>query len=378
MDSRRWIVVLCDTMYYIINTRAVKQHKKFQPICINNRIMKFYETNTDEYISSVEKYNLHRELLDVYHYGFPKKLRDFENIIVYGAVGSGKYSQILYFLKKYSPSELKYEKKITVQSEKQTYIFHISDIHYEIDMSFLGCNSKNLWHDIYFQIVDIISVKQEKIGIILCKNFHMIHSELLDIFYSYIQQYNSFHIMNIQVKFIILTEHISFIPANILNSCLVLNIQKPDKSQFLEYAEKVIKKPNAVKILQEIDTNTLMNIKEIQSLSLISSTEEIPKDIFNIICDKIIHEITECDMIHFMNFRDSLYDILIYNLDMTECVWYILTHFILNGQLKSRDVSAVLQKIYVFLKYFNNNYRPIYHLESIMFYIIVKIKGYDK
>jgi hypothetical protein len=365
-------------MYYIINTRAVKQHKKFQPICINNRIMKFYETNTDEYISSVEKYNLHRELLDVYQYGFPKKLRDFENIIVYGAVGSGKYSQILYFLKKYSPSELKYEKKITVQSEKQTYIFHISDIHYEIDMSFLGCNSKNLWHDIYFQIVDIISVKQEKIGIILCKNFHMIHSELLDIFYSYIQQYNSFHIMNIQVKFIILTEHISFIPANILNSCLVLNIQKPDKSQFLEYAEKVIKKPNAVKILQEIDTNTLMNIKEIQSLSLISSTEEIPKDIFNIICDKIIHEITECDMIHFMNFRDSLYDILIYNLDMTECVWYILTHFILNGQLKSRDVSAVLQKIYVFLKYFNNNYRPIYHLESIMFYIIVKIKGYDK
>jgi hypothetical protein len=340
--------------------------------------MKFYETNTDEYISSVEKYNLHRELLDVYQYGFPKKLRDFENIIVYGAVGSGKYSQILYFLKKYSPSELKYEKKITVQSEKQTYIFHISDIHYEIDMSFLGCNSKNLWHDIYFQIVDIISVKQEKIGIILCKNFHMIHSELLDIFYSYIQQYNSFHIMNIQVKFIILTEHISFIPANILNSCLVLNIQKPDKSQFLEYAEKVIKKPNAVKILQEIDTNTLMNIKEIQSLSLISSTEEIPKDIFNIICDKIIHEITECDMIHFMNFRDSLYDILIYNLDMTECVWYILTHFILNGQLKSRDVSAVLQKIYVFLKYFNNNYRPIYHLESIMFYIIVKIKGYDK
>jgi hypothetical protein len=365
-------------MYYIINTRAVKQHKNFQPICINNRIMKFYETNTDEYISSVEKYNLHRELLDVYQYGFPKKLRDFENIIVYGAVGSGKYSQILYFLKKYSPSELKYEKKITVQSEKQTYIFHISDIHYEIDMSFLGCNSKNLWHDIYFQIVDIISVKQEKIGIILCKNFHMIHSELLDIFYSYIQQYNSFHIMNIQVKFIILTEHISFIPANILNSCLVLNIQKPDKSQFLEYAEKVIKKPNAVKILQEIDTNTLMNIKEIQSLSLISSTEEIPKDIFNIICDKIIHEITECDMIHFMNFRDSLYDILIYNLDMTECVWYILTHFILNGQLKSRDVSAVLQKIYVFLKYFNNNYRPIYHLESIMFYIIVKIKGYDK
>jgi hypothetical protein len=158
----------------------------------------------------------------------------------------------------------------------------------------------------------------------------------------------------------------------------VLNIKKPDQSQFLEYTEKVLKKPNVSKILNEIDTNTLMNIKEIQSFALIKNTEEIPKDVFNIICDKIIHEISSCDMIHFMNFRDSLYDILIYNLDITECVWYILTHFILNGELKQSDISSVLQKVYIFLKYFNNNYRPIYHLESIMFYIIVKIKGYDK
>jgi hypothetical protein len=165
---------------------------------------------------------------------------------------------------------------------------------------------------------------------------------------------------------------------------LVLNIQKPDKSQFLEYAEKVIKKPNAVKILQEIDTNTLMNIKEIQSLSLISSTEEIPKDIFNIICDKIIHEITECDMIHFMNFRDSLYDILIYNLDMTECVWYIFSHFVRSGNIQTRNIQTtkpvkgksiteILSNIYVFLKYYNNNYRPIYHLESIFFYLLLQI-----
>jgi hypothetical protein len=354
--------------------------------------MKFYETANDEYITAVNRYNLHGDLISVYSNCFPKDIKNFENIIVYGAIGSGKYSQVLYFLKKYSPSELKYEKKMTVQSEKQSYTFHISDIHYEIDMSFLGCNSKNLWHDIFFQIVDIISVKQDKIGIIVCKNFHMIHNELLDIFYSYIQQFNSTH-MNIQVKFIILTDHISFIPSNIINTCSVLNIKKPNKDKFKEMFKplnkKVIKPDTFIKkitnkiideqqnnILNNIDTSTLINIKEIQSFSLIKEVEEIPKDIFNIICDQIINEITLCEKINFITFRDSLYDILIYNLEAVECVWYILTHFIEEDKLESEDVSDIIKKTYSFLKYFNNNYRPIYHLESMMFYLITKIKKY--
>lgn len=351
--------------------------------------MKFYETTNDEYITTVNKFNLHGENVSLYKNCFPKDIKQFDNIIVYGPVGSGKYSQVLYFLKNYSPTELKYEKKITVQSEKHNYTFHISDIHYEIDMSFLGCNSKNLWHDIFFQIVDIISVKQEKIGIILCKNFHMIHNELLDIFYSYIQQFNDIH-MNIQVKFIILTEHISFIPSNIINACAVLNIKKPNKELFKEilnnkkippFINKKVNKTNIEKqneILNEIDTNTVINIKEIHSFSLIDNVDEIPKDIFNIICDQIICEITLSEKMNFITFRDSLYDILIYNLDVVECLWYILTHFILLNKLDSQDVSDIINKTYNFLKYFNNNYRPIYHLESIMFYLITKIKNYEK
>jgi hypothetical protein len=129
-------------------------------------------------------------------------------------------------------------------------------------------------------------------------------------------------------------------------------------------------------ILEEIDTNTVINIKEIQSFSLIEDVEEIPKDIFNIICDQIINEITLCEKINFITFRDSLYDILIYNLDAVECVWYILSHFIEKDKIESEDISDIIQKTYSFLKYFNNNYRPIYHLESMMFYLITKIKKY--
>jgi hypothetical protein len=292
-------------------------------------------------------------------------------------------------LKKYSPSELRHEKKITVQSEKSNYTFRISDIHYEIDLSFLGCNSKNLWHDIFCQIVDIISIKQEKIGIIMCKNFHMIHSELLEIFYSYIQPFTTSH-MNIKIKFIILTEHMSFLPNTILRCCAVLPIQKPEKSNYKKLIEKNIRRnvsdrdfhkrigswkmtEKTQDIIGEIDTNTLMNIKELQSFSLLKTLDEIPTDIFNIVCDKIIAEMSTPKNMNFTGFRDSLYDILIYNLDAIECVWYIVTHFILTEELLRSDVSDILQKTYSFLKYYNNNYRPIYHLENIMLYIISKL-----
>ena len=103
-------------------------------------------------------------------------------------------------IKQYSPSELKYEKKISITYNKQAYFFKISDIHYEIDMSLLGCNSKLLWHEIYIQLVDIISTKQDKSGIIVCKYFNEIHSELLDNFYSYMQNNTN----SIDLKYILI------------------------------------------------------------------------------------------------------------------------------------------------------------------------------
>ena len=205
--------------------------------------MKFYETHFEDYCQSVDKYNMHEELIPQIS-RFPKNIRELSNIIVYGPTGVGKYSQTLSILKKYSPSQLKYDKKITVINEKQNYTYRISDIHYEIDMSLLGCNSKIMWHECFQQIVDIVSVKPDKHGIIVCKNFHVIHNELLDIFYSYMQQY-SYKVPHttdkheeIQIKFILITEHLSFLPMNIINHCLVLSVKRPSREVLLRSINK--------------------------------------------------------------------------------------------------------------------------------------------
>ena len=105
---------------------------------------------------------------------------------------------------------------------KGDYFLKISDIHYEVDMSILGCNAKTLFNEIFNQVYDSITSKQIKYGILVCKNFHNIHHELLEIFYYYMNSTRN-------IKFIILTEHLSFISSNIQNASKLIVVPKPKK-----------------------------------------------------------------------------------------------------------------------------------------------------
>jgi len=317
--------------------------------------MKYYETHFDEYIVENLNNNLHPKL-EVLFDKFPKKINQLTNLIFYGPSGVGKYTQILKSIKKYSNSGLKYEKKISVLYNKQQYFFKISDIHYEIDMSLLGCNSKMLWYDIYQQIIDILSTKSEKSGIILCKNFQDIQNELLEIFYSYMQQNFG---LSVDIKFIIITNEISFIPDNILNCCEIVNIQRASKTNYMNCFNK--KKIKDIK-MESIYNNKLLKHNNVQIIQ-----------IHKIIVDKILNNILHFEDIEFLKLRDLLYDIFIYNLDITNCIWYILSTLINEKKIKRAEMADIMIHTYRFFQYYNNNYRPIFHLENYLFYLISKI-----
>ena len=317
--------------------------------------MKFYETHFEEYVSENARVNLHPKLAKFYE-KFPTNISDLKNLLFYGPNGTGKYTQMLRSIKKYSPTELKYEKKISVTYNKQQYFFKISDIHYEIDMSLLGCNSKLLWHEIYQQVIDIISAKTEKSGIIVCKYFNEIHSELLENFYSYMQKNNA---ITIDLKFILITEELSFIPDNILNCCEIININRPARSTYIKCFKKKI--PSKLK---------LENITNIKALHLYNEDLMLQ---YKIICNKIIDNIVNINEMQFLKFREMLYDIFIYNLDVTECIWYILSKLVEQEKISKDCLSDIMIKTYGFFQYYNNNYRPIYHLENYLLYLSRKI-----
>ena len=280
--------------------------------------MKFLDSHFDEYIKSSHSISLHP----------------------------------LNAIKKYSPSEFKYEKKLTIIYNKVNYFFKISDIHFEIDMALLGCNSKLLWNEIYTNIVDVLSARTNKSGIIVCKNFHKIHSELLDCFYSYIQENN----INIHLIYILITENISFIPDNIINHFHTISIPRPSKTNY----NKILPK----KLPSSYNLNKISNIKNI-----ITNTNPFLFNIDNYI-ESLYENINNPNSIKFLLFRDLIYDIFIYDMEIGYVIWGLIQKIVKNNNISIEKMTDIHLNTFSFLQYYNNNYRPIYHLENYLYNLI--------
>ena len=273
------------------------------------------------------------------------------NILIYGPKGRGKYTLALDIIKRYSESNLNYQKKMTNIYNKNDYNIKISDIHYEIDIDLLGCNSKTLFNILYNNIIDNIQLKNKKEGIILLKNFHNIDYELLDIFYSYLQK---IMFSKFKLKFIILTEHISFITNDILNIFKIIYIEKIPKSTYKKlYKAKDIDKINNLNYLKyNIDCKILLQP-------------------YKNICDKIIDTITSKN-IDFNQIRTYIYDLLIYNTNIYDAYYYILETLIKKNLLNKTNINSndLYNNTVIFFMYYNNNYRPIFHLENYIYYLV--------
>ena len=336
--------------------------------------MKFFESHYDEYVREVERLSLQPSVKKIIS-SFPSDIIEIPNIIFYGPSGIGKYSHALYMISKYSPSHMKYEKRMAVSYNKDTFFIKISDVHFEVDMALLGCNSKHIWNEIYNQINDIVSSRGNTTAFIMCKNFQKIHSELLETFYSYMHNDNEF----VCLKFIIVTDHVSFIPDNVIQRCKMISFKRPtmnayNKCLFGEAvssdAYQVIKK-TPIRITSKFELDKITNIKALKAniTELIVPHENICNSLIDIILSPSSH-------LKFDALRDILYDLLIYDINIQECVWFIIEKLIKTGALRPEYMDDIMIKMFVFFQYFNNNYRPIYHLENFILVLICKIHGF--
>lgn len=306
---------------------------------------KLYNTNNNNIKENIKKHETEKT---------KKNNNDqfmLNNILIYGPKGRGKYTLALDIIKKYSESNLNYQKKMTNIYNKNDYNIKISDIHYEIDIDLLGCNSKILFNILYNNIIDNILLKNKKEGIILLKNFHNIDYELLDIFYSYLQK---IMFSKFKLKFIILTEHISFITNDILNIFKIIYIEKIPKATYKKlYKAKDIDKINNLNYLKyNIDCKILL-------------------EPYKNICDKIIDTITSKN-IDFNQIRTYIYDLLIYNTNIYDAYYYILETLIKKNLLNKTNINSndLYNNTVIFFMYYNNNYRPIFHLENYIYYLV--------
>jgi hypothetical protein len=319
--------------------------------------MKFLDSTFDNYIQTSNKLTLHPSVKKKI-VSFPSNITDFKNIILYGPSGVGKYTQMLNIIQKYSPSHLKYEKKLTVTYNKINYYFKISDVHFEVDMALLGCNAKLLWNEIYINIIDVLSARTNKNGIIVCKNFHKIHNELLDCFYSYIQQNNT----NINLIYCIISESVTFIPDNIINNFHIISLARPLKSQY-----------NKILNVKLPSTYNIKNISNIKNVLTNTPSFNINIDTY---VDKLYNIIKVPYELKYSTFRDVIYDIFIYDMEVGRIIMLLLKKIYTNNIISQETMTSIYIETFSFLQYYNNNYRPIYHLENFLYSLINKIHGF--
>lgn len=264
----------------------------------------------------------------------PMKMQDLENIILYGPGGVGKYTLALRMVQKYSKSSLKYEKRVLISTSTIPFYIKISDVHCEVDMEQLGCNAKVLWHDLFTHIQYMYECTFPKTnGLIVCTNFHAIHSELLEIFYSYMQQ---------KIKFILITEAVSFLPAAVTQRCRVVAVPRPAPSKLIACFGARAQQP-------------CTNLRQF-TLTPTST----PVDLTTALCEKIVAHL-QAPGVHIAPLREDLYTLLVHNLMIDQCLWRIARR--LFPQVPDEHMAALLKKITFSLQCYASNYRPIFHLE---------------
>ncbi len=241
--------------------------------------------------------------------------KDFNHIIFSGS--SSKYIYALKIMEELSKSNLSYEKKIIVNYDNTEYIYRMSDIHIEINFEFLGCIAKNLWAAIY---QNILSIAGKNTFYIICRNFSKINNELMENFYTYMNDDEK------NIRFVILSDNIGCIPNEIVNCCLVMPIKKYSNEKNIQIKHKFIEK----------------------------------------ITDLILNK----DSISIQNMRILLYDLLIYQTDIYEIFYEVLADVNNHILIEPEKMIKLLNEIKKILKLFNNNYRSIYHLENFIITIL--------
>ena len=265
-----------------------------------------------------------------------------DHLIFYGRKRVGKYYLALDAIKPHSPLELRYEKIMKFVHNKKQHIITISDVHFEIDLATLCSNARTIWHTLYITICDIIASRREKYGIILFKNFHEISIELFDMFYSYINDIT----IKFTIQYILIAEHISFMPDHFLDKFSIVRVPVPNES------------------VLELMRSSTPDSRWSQPTTVL---EKAPYE--RIIIDNVLNHMVNFNPKKTIAMRNSLYDVHIYSLYSHDVVWVILTQFL----CKFNNVPRVLVDYARMMSQYVNNYRPIIHLERLIMYFVKEL-----
>ena len=84
--------------------------------------MKYQSSKFEDYIQKCKKYNIHKEIIPLLE-NVDKNIKNTNNLILYGPSGTGKYTQALNYIKNFSPSNLRFERKMNFNYDSKVILY---------------------------------------------------------------------------------------------------------------------------------------------------------------------------------------------------------------------------------------------------------------
>ena len=132
--------------------------------------------------------------------------------------------------------------------------------------------------------------------------------------------------------------------------------------------------PEQVKI-QHVDDEIIRSIN-IKSLYSITSHGQL--EVFETIVRNIVTFVTsDVKNVVFSVLRDYIYDLFVYDVNVHLCMWSFLSTLINESYIDDQNIDACIEHTFELFKLYNNNYRPIYHVESYLYKIMSLLHKHD-
>jgi hypothetical protein len=119
----------------------------------------------------------------------------------------------------------------------------------------------------------------------------------------------------------------------------------------------------------------LCHIKNIKELYFVKNWELYTSNrLLELVSTPICHELINVNDFSFIRFRELLYDILVYNVEVSDSLWIVFGKLLDSIRVSDTHIQTWLSHTFIFFKYYNNNYRPIFHLEYMFLSLMMEIE----
>ena len=268
---------------------------------------------------------------------FPTSVAEMPSLIISGPQAAGKRTLGLVVVAGFSPSAMRYEKKLYIgeapRRQEDVPCMPMSDIHFEVDMSLPCFGNKAGWASAHKAIVDAVEIRRHKYAFVMCTHFHLADRDLIRGFSNFMDS----GVDGVNLRYILVTEHYSRLPLEIRQMAHRIAVPVPPRTP-----------ARAPQCLEESSASAALD-----AVCSCSGVAAVPA------------------------LRHAIYAGLTRNMDVSRWAWHLFRRWKERGGgagSPCKDLMA-LDALIVFHEKCARSYRPIFHLERLALFLGTLIDG---